>query len=178
MKKTLLRFENLQQLVGTEELSVILLTDEMRLRGLTVVCDHQMASQLQLRIDNPKNCRHMLPEVLVSQLTSKYEMMVCGVYEGQYQVVLMDEIGNTSRIRMSDAVLLSIMSNIPLYIEENLMQRQCFPFDEKTQTQLAIPINTMDVKHLKSALEKAVDDENYELASHLRDEIKRRNERD
>ena len=58
------------------------------------------------------------------------------------------------------------------------MQRQCFPFDEKTQTQLAIPINTMDVKHLKSALEKAVDDENYELASHLRDEIKRRNEGD
>jgi hypothetical protein len=90
----------------------------------------------------------------------------------------MDEIGNTSRIRMSDAVLLNLISHIPLYIEENLMQRQCFPFDEKTQTQLAIPINTMDVKHLKSALEKAVDDENYELASHLRDEIKRRNEGD
>ena len=100
MKRTLLRFENIQQLVGAETLSVILLTDELRMRGLTVVCDQQMAAQLQMRIDNPKNCHHLLPEVLVSQLSAKYEMMVCGVYDGQYQVVLMDEIGNTSRIRI------------------------------------------------------------------------------
>jgi bifunctional DNase/RNase len=89
----------------------------------------------------------------------------------------MDEIGNTSRIRMSDAVLLSLISKIPLYIEENLMNRQCFPYNEKTQYQLSIPINTMNLDHLKRELEKAVDEENYELASHLRDEIKRRNER-
>ena len=177
MKRTLLRFENIQQLVGAEILSVILLTDELRMRGLTVVCDQQMAAQLQMRIDNPKNCHHLLPEVLVSQLSAKYEMMVCGVYDGQYQVVLMDEIGNTSRIRMSDAVLLNLISHIPLYIEENLMNRQCFPYNEKTQYQLSIPINTMNLDHLKRELEKAVDEENYELASHLRDEIKRRNER-
>jgi protein-arginine kinase activator protein McsA len=35
----------------------------------------------------------------------------------------------------------------------------------------------MNLDHLKRELEKAVDEENYELASHLRDEIKRRNER-
>ena len=177
MKRSLLRFENLQQLVEADGLGVILLTDELRQRGLTVVCDQQIMAQLQMRINNPKSCHHMLPEVLLSQLTSQYEMMVCGVYEGQYQVILMDEIGNTSRIRMSDAVLLILISKIPLYIEENLMNRQCFPYNEKTQYQLSIPINTMNLDHLKRELEKAVDEENYELASHLRDEIKRRNER-
>ena len=162
MKRSLLRFENLQQLVEADGLGVILLN---------------YFKNFASSINNPKSCHHMLPEVLLSQLTSQYEMMVCGVYEGQYQVILMDEIGNTSRIRMSDAVLLSLISKIPLYIEENLMNRQCFPYNEKTQYQLSIPINTMNLDHLKRELEKAVDEENYELASHLRDEIKRRNER-
>jgi protein-arginine kinase activator protein McsA len=58
------------------------------------------------------------------------------------------------------------------------MERQCFLFDEKAQS-IAIPINTMDLSCLKSALKDAVENENYELASQLRDEINRRHhERD
>jgi protein-arginine kinase activator protein McsA len=58
------------------------------------------------------------------------------------------------------------------------MERQCFPFDEKAQ-KIAIPINTMDLPRLQSALADAVENENYELASQLRDEInKRHHERD
>ena len=65
------------------------------------------------------------------------------------------------------------MSDIPLYIENGLMERQCYPYDEKADS-IAIPINTMDLPRLKMAMEKAVEDENYELASQLRDEINRR----
>ena len=101
-------------------------------------------------------------------------MMICGLFEGQYQVVLMNEMADSVRLRMSDAVLLSIISNIPLYIEDRLFERQNFPFDEHSQS-IAIPINTMDLPRLKMALEHAVENENYELASQLRDEIKRRN---
>ena len=44
---------------------------------------------------------------------------------------------------------------------------------------IAIPINTMDLPRLQSALADAVENENYELASQLRDEInKRHHERD
>jgi hypothetical protein len=178
MKRTLLRFENLQQVVGGEGMAVILLTDQERKRALSVVCDEPMCQQLQMRIANPRACRNMLPETLLSLMPASYEMMICGLFEGQYQVVLMNEMGDSVRLRMSDAVLLSLISNIPLYIEDNLMERQCFLFDEKAQS-IAIPINTMDLSCLKSALKDAVENENYELASQLRDEINRRHhERD
>lgn len=173
MKRTLLRFENLQQVVGGEGMAVIVLTDIQRRQALSVVCDEPMAQQLQQRIANPKGCRNMLPETLLSLLPSSYEMMICGLFEGQYQVVLMDELGDTVRLRMSDAVLLNLISNIPLYIEDNLFERQYFPFDEQSQS-IAIPINTMDLPRLRMALDHAVENENYELASQLRDEIKRR----
>lgn len=173
MKRTLLRFENLQQVVGGEGMAVILLTDKERKRALSVVCDEPMCQQLQMRIANPKACRNMLPETLLSLLPASYEMMICGLFEGQYQVVLMNELGDSVRLRMSDAVLLSLISKIPLYIEDNLFERQCFPYDEQSQS-IAIPINTMDLPRLKMALEHAVENENFELASQLRDEIKRR----
>ena len=77
------------------------------------------------------------------------------------------------RVRMSDAVLLSIISDIPLYAENNLLKVQSVPYDENVKG-VAIPINTMDMERLKLALDKAIAEENYELASHLRDEIERR----
>ena len=173
MRRTLLRFERLQQIVGGEGMAVIILTDMERKNAVSVVCDEPMSQQIQMRVSNPKLCKNMLPETLLSLLTSSYEMMICGLFEGQYQVVLMDDIGNLVRLRMSDAVLLSLMSDIPLYIENGLMERQCYPYDEKADS-IAIPINTMDLPRLNMAMEKAVEDENYELASQLRDEINRR----
>lgn len=154
-------------------MAIVMLTDDERRRVLTVVCDEPMMQQIYMRLKNPRLCRTMLPETLVGLLPSTYEMMVFGLYEGQYQVAIMDEHGESSRLRMSDAVLLSIISHIPLYIEEDLMRRQSVPFDE-TATGIAIPINTMDIPRLKMALAKAIDVENYELASKLRDEINNR----
>lgn len=176
MKRIKLRFESMQQVAGGDGMGVILLTDMQRMRAITVVCDEAMMQQMLLRMRSPKLCRTLLPEALLSLLPSTYEMMVFGLYQGQYQVVLMDEHGESARLRISDAVLLTMMSDIPLYIEESLMSRQSTPFDE-TATGIAIPINTMDVPRLKMALQQAIDNENYELASQLRDEIQRRSSR-
>ena len=175
MKRTLLRFENIRQIVGTEELSVILLTDQEQRRALSVVCDQEMTRQMLMRLKGPREvCRTLLPEVLLQLLPSAYEMMIVGIYDGQYQVMLMDTgNGESVRIRTSDAILLSLISNVPLYIEERLMERQSVPFDVHA-TGVSIPINTMDTTRLKMALQSAVEEENYELASQLRDEIKRR----
>ena len=61
MERTLLRVENLQQVVGGEGMAVILLTDMERQWALSVVCDEPMSQQLQMRVSNPKACRNMLP---------------------------------------------------------------------------------------------------------------------
>ena len=53
------------------------------------------------------------------------------------------------------------------------MEQQSIPYDPHA-TGIAIPINTMDSHRLSEALQHAIDDENYELASYIRDEINRR----
>ena len=155
-------------------MSIVNLVDEHRQRMLSVVCDADMTSQLLMRFDNPELCKTLLPEVLLKMLPSSYELMIVGIFDGQYQVLLMDTVkGESVRVRMSDAVLLSIISDIPLYAENNLLKVQSVPYDENVKG-VAIPINTMDMERLKLALDKAIAEENYELASHLRDEIERR----
>ena len=174
ISRTRLRYDSFHQVSGSSDLWVIVLTDEERKNAVSVVCDDDMAVQLKMRILNPEISRIMLPEALLQMLHSNYEMLIVGIYDGQYQVMLMDlENGESVRLRMSDAVLLSIISKTPLYIEDSLMQKQCYPCKDFTNG-VAIPINSMDMAHLKHALAKAVEEENYELASHLRDEIKQR----
>ena len=174
MQRTLLRFESIQEIMGGENLAVIMLTDEKRQRAISSICDESMTRQILLRVQSPGSCKNLLPETLVEMLKGQYEMMIYGVHDGQYQVVLSDsEFERSVRIRFSDAVLLSIIARYPLYIEETLMKRQCIPFDEKAKG-IAIPINTMDIPRLNIAMQKAIDEENYELASKLRDEINNR----
>ena len=177
MHRILLRFENMQQIMESEDMSVILLTDEARKRALSVVCDTDISRQLLLRLQgNRQESRIMLPEALLQLLPSSYEMLIAGVFDGQYQVILMDMMnGTTVRVRMSDAVLLTLVAQVPLYIEENLMKRQSVAFNEHA-TGVAIPINTMDTDSLRMALDHAVEEENYELASQLRDEINSRSD--
>ncbi len=177
MKRIKLQFENIQQVMGSEELAVILLTDEKRQRALSVICDEPMTRQILLRLQHPRSCGNMLPEALLKMIPAKMEMMIYGIHDGQYQVVLADEQFETNaRIRMSDAVLLSIISDVPFYIESELFGRQSIEFDQHASG-VAIPINTMDVPRLNMALQRAVEEENYELASQLRDEINRRSHR-
>ena len=173
MRRIKLTFHTLQQMAGTDDMSVILLTDEAKRRVLSFMCDKAIAQQFTIRINNEKS-RIMLPEALLQLAEMNLEMMIVGIFDGQYQVMLSNlTTGASVRLRMSDAVLLSVISSTPLYIEERLMAQQSMPFDEQS-TKVAIPINTMDMKSLKSALENAVEKEDYKLASHLRDEIKNR----
>jgi len=174
MKRVRLQFQGIHQVMGSDELSVVILTDKARRHALSVICDAPMTKQILMRLLHPDHCRNMLPEALVEMLSNRQEMMVYGLYDGQYQVVLADDsFEHNVRIRMSDAVLLTMISSTPLYIEETLFLRQAVAFEENARG-IAIPINTMDMSRLNTALQKAIDEENYELASQLRDEIKRR----
>lgn len=178
MERTRLRFESIQHVAGNEELAVLMLADEQRSRVLSIVCDAPVTRQIIMRLRNAERCKNMLPEALVQLLDGQHEMMIYGLHDGQYQVVLSDiEFQHNVRIRLSDAVLLSIVSSFPIYIENTLFLQQSMPFDDDHNS-VAIPINTMDMKRLNLVLQHAIDEENYELASKVRDEIKRRTPRD
>lgn len=176
--KVRLKFHSIGEIVGSEELGIITLVDEPRERMITIVCDKAMAVQLELRAKHVPITQIMLPEVLASVLKNQagiqMEILIKDLVEGQYRALLCNRISlDTLPLRAADAVLLSLAADIPLYIETRLMQRQSVRFAEGTGG-IAIPVNTLSTDMLEEALKKAIAQENYELASQLRDEKKKR----
>ncbi|WP_288318818.1 bifunctional nuclease domain-containing protein [Xylanibacter caecicola] len=178
MSRIRLVFKGVSEIVGTDDLGVLVLTDEKEQRQITVVCDKAMAVQAELRVHRVPITQIMLPEVLskviANQTELQLEILISGIDDGQYRVMLYNkDTLEPTLIRAGDAVLLSMAGNIPIYIDHDLMMRQSVPYREDSRG-VSLPVNTISDEMLQAALDKAVEDENYELASHLRDEQLRR----
>lgn len=179
MHRTKLIFKGVSEIVGSARLAVLILTDEDERRQISIVCDKTSAVQIELRLRPDNVTAECLPEVL-SQLLSKLmgarmEILIKDVVDGQYKVLLCSQLDWIEPIvvRASDAILFSIVGNVPVYIDSSLMMRQSVAYKKNAQG-VSLPVNTISNDMLQKALEKAVDDENYELASRLRDEINKR----
>lgn len=180
--KTELIFKGLSEIVGSSELYLLVLTDTNQTRQVTIVCDKLTFMQIDMRKNLPKLSRTFLPEVLCRLLSINDEMdceiIINNVVEGQYKAFVFDRNHlDMIPIRMSDAVLLSMISDIRLFIDNQLFARQSVPFNPNSNG-VSIPINTLSLKMLEEALAKAVEAEDYEMASRLRDEIRSRKDND
>ncbi len=92
-----------------------------------------MVHELNIRIgDNP--IRHnLLPELLCwlnSNIDSEhYEILFNSISDGQYKVVIINKITyEMVPIRASDAILLSKIANIDIYMEEKLFVKPFLTF--------------------------------------------------
>ena len=91
--------------------------------------------------------------------------------------------------RTSDAVALALRTNSPIFTTEEIMQNMAIVFDEKevlasdfsgkdTEIQeISENIEEVRIDALQKRLEEAIKNEDYELATKLRDEINRRETR-
>lgn len=178
--RTRLFYKDLSQVVDGNGMAVITLTDQGEKRALIVVCDNMMKDQMQLRTVETSSCKKLLPEVMASVLhdlvgIGRFEIEIYGIVDGEYQTVLTDVLDQTQfPIRLSDAVLLSRVGDIPIYIANELMLRQSVAYDRRPDGRMAIPINVLSKKRLEEELDKAVASENYRLASQIKDELNRR----
>jgi bifunctional DNase/RNase len=178
MSKVRLIFKNISFVVGSDEIGLLSLVNEEETRQLIIPCDKEMVYQFQLRINHVPIKDSLLPETLWEVLTTQtdinLEIFINGIIEGKYRAILYNtKTFDTVSIRVSDAVLLSYISKIPIYIDELLMEKQSVKY-EKESNGVSIPLNAMSMELLNSALSKAIAEEKYELASHLCDEIRRR----
>ena len=62
---------------------------------------------------------------------------------------------------------------MPIYATREVMQSQSAPY-VKNAVRVPLPINVLSDKMIEEALEKAIQSEDYEMASSLRDELKKR----
>ncbi|MDY6206743.1 MAG: bifunctional nuclease domain-containing protein [Prevotella sp.] len=178
MSLVLLKFKGVSEIVGNEALGLLVLTTEDETRQLSIVCERNMLLQFGLRMSPFPDTSILLPEVLwqiISDHTDlAFQVQILDLIGGQYKTFLHNmALQQYIPMRASDAILLAEIGNIPIYIDDKLLRRQSVPYD-KNAPGVSVPVNVITTEMLKAALEKAIREENYEQASQLRDELKRR----
>lgn len=178
MSNVKLIFKGITEIVGIDDLSMIILTDEAEQRQLAIVCDRNMQYQFLLRLHPVPVTPRLLPEVLLRIADDinkeNYELRILSVDDGQYNAVITNrETLAMIPIRASDGILLSLITGMDIMISSGLLARQGSAYHPNS-TGMQLPLNALSKSMLQKALEKAIAEENYELASYLRDEMKRR----
>lgn len=108
-------------------------------------------------------------------LINPREVMIYKVKEGVFfSYIFFEKDGEVKHIdaRTSDAIALALRFGVPIYTTEQILSTESLRLDEGTP--VSVPITAVDMALLHNTLDKAVKEENYELASKIRDEIKRR----
>lgn len=177
-QKISLHIKGISEVVGANDIGIIMVVDQEEKRLISIVCDEMMKQQIELRLNPKPILNTMLPEVLYNVLKNQFggnfEIVINDVQDGIYRAILVNkDTYQPLSMRASDAILLHLVSRIPLYATQTLMQRQSVPFDA-TKRGVALPYNSLSTDMLELALKKAVESEEYEVASQLRDELKRR----
>lgn len=180
-----LRLESVMSMESSgHQLSLVTLINDKEDRQLTFVCDRYVRDQFVMR-DTAKtkiDTIRLLPEVLIEILRNNRTMelknlriIIYGVYEGEYETELEDLNSSlTYPIRLSDAVLLSSISKIPIYVLSSILDRQGTPYSKQDMYTKSMPINILPEDNLREALQNAINNEDYQLAKVLSDELKKR----
>ena len=109
--------------------------------------------------------------------------MEAGVF---YAELLFDDGERQVKIdsRTSDAIAIALRARCPIYTTENIMEEAGVIIENKQQDSEpnediseSDEFEDLSLEDLQEKLEDAINDENYEYASRLRDEIKTRSNR-
>lgn len=173
-------FKSVSEIVDTEDIGLLVLTDSAEQRQVAVPCDSHTLNEFRMRMDRSPDVGKLLPEVLWNvlqwQTDLRLEVHIDLLREGKYQAVLSnEETMDMVPISAADGILLSYVTrgDIPIMMDEALFMRQSTHYDSGA-IGVSMPVNTISDEMLQNAMDRAIRNENYEIASHLRDEINRR----
>lgn len=172
-------FKSVSEVISSDGMGLLILSDEQHRRQLSIVCDSATVYQFGLRVGEAEVAPRLAPEVLWQVIARnlsemRFQVVISDLSDGQYKTLLyMPDILQAIPVRASDGVLIAYIAKMPIYIEEQLMLRQSVPFKDHDET-VAVPVNVLSEAMLREALERAVGEEDYEKASQIRDELRRR----
>ena len=179
MSRIRLYFQLATEVVGVDHEGLLILADSFQERQIVIPCNESVLDEFKERLNSHQQqsrVSDVLFRVIKWQTDLSLELVIMNVVNGNYSVIL----NNTDSLEQvpingAQAVLLNFISKdkIPVYIDEGLFLKQSSPFDLRASG-VPLPINTLPSSMLRQALTKAINSENYELASQLRDELSRR----
>jgi len=171
----------------------IILGEQEGKRRLPIIIGSFEAQAIAIEIEKIKTPRPLTHDLFKSFADSFHinvtEVIINKFSEGVFFAVLVCTDGKTVQevdSRTSDAIALALRFNCPIYTYENIMVAAGIIMDDEQkeppapETEPEIPNELKDdlsvytVSELKQLLKKAVENEEYEKASMIRDEITKR----
>lgn len=180
MRKIELTVQEISKGVTYRGIYILLLEEKDGTRKLPVMLGMADAHAL-LRKLHPEQTGggHDVADVMAS-VTGLYgiqaeEVLIYRIERGEFMAFLFFSQNNVVRhtiARAADAVLVALTYHCPIYINAELFERQYLR--ELGNGVVSFPLNVLSLELLEDVLRTAVENENYELASQIRDEINRR----
>ena len=160
---------------------VIALTNEEETRVLTILTIPEVAMKIkeyeQHKDEERIGAVDVLAKILKEDDAARYEIEVLGIKGVGLKTKLVNvDTDQSYLLQIEDAILLSLMNGYEILTSEEVIKNFSTPYEGGMQ-RVSIPILTLPDRLLELALQRAVDDEKYEDASYIRDEIKRREEK-
>lgn len=169
----------------------LVLSELVGRRRLVVVVGATEAQAIAFKLQATSPPRPLTHDLIYAMLTVfdivLHEVIIYAYVDGVFYSKLILQAGD--RIveldsRTSDAINIALRTNSPIYTTAKIMLNMGVVFDEDNVSDIesveednstfTSDYSKSDNQEIKAMLEKAVNDENYELASMLRDELKRR----
>lgn len=161
-----------------DDVCLITLTDEGEKRALYIVLEKEVANEIKMyeKKMEDANCHlvDVFSKVLKDEGAVHYRIVFEGILNQGLKAKLVNMITDASYdIRPEMAVLLSLKTDFEMCTSLDVLQKFSTPYNKNVMS-VALPIMSLPDSLLHKALEKAVEEENYEGASFIRDEMKRR----
>lgn len=179
-----LRFQTAAEVNGKEQDGLLLLSDQEQQRQLVITCSRKILKEITESknndINNNDDIAKILWEMIHWQTTLELSIHINTLEDGVYKALLINEENQFSLpIKADTAILLSLVSHneIPIYMDATLFRRQSSVYQPNAKG-LQLPLNIISEPMLHDLLDNAVKTERYEIASELRDELKKREEED
>ncbi|WP_321332782.1 bifunctional nuclease domain-containing protein [uncultured Bacteroides sp.] len=145
-------------------------------RQLPIIIGSTEAQAIVLKlkgIESPRPLSHDFIETCLNEFSINVsEVLIYKAQEGIfYSYVYLKKEDKTIEIdsRTSDAVALAIRFKCPIYIYESILEKEAMAVDEESKEEE--DMEEENLQSLKESLAKAIKEENYELASIIRDKI-------
>lgn len=169
-----------------ERAYVMLLRERDGARKILVAIGYIEAQAIAFAMKNITTKRPITHDLFGTIIDALGATMQCAVVrkveDGTFYSKLVFKVGDSEELRevdarTSDAVAIALRCSAPIYIQEELLNRVCIR--DEFNGAISIPISIADTKTLKAVMQQAVEEENYELASKLKEELdSRRRESD
>lgn len=183
MKEIKLEIHDMSTVLRPGKAYALVLQEEgLRGRKIAVIIGEAEAQSIKAAYMCSKTDRPLVYEMMRNLLRStKVKMEKAVIYDvtdGIYSAWLYGENPDGKRFkidsRTTDAIGLSCYMDFPIYIYEPILEREKIRNESEEDFSYMVSMNNVDMSMLKLTLETAIEIEDYELASIIRDEIERR----